>query len=834
MGHLAAPALTSANSRFFPFVAATDDTALIEIVPNGGHLVPWVNDTPVTFPTVATTITDGDFAVLTGWTDVSNVEASATVSAGELYLSGYDYDYYAAVRQLITVAGGDQNVEHAIEVTVTVGPVTLWVGSSAGGTEYVEQSLHTGHHFISFTPTGDFYVELRSNLQYEVRVDEIRIASNQTLDLDIPYAAADADRVQIAQSVDKVFVACEGHRPYVVERYGVRSWSWVWYDYYDGPYDRVNTTNTVLSVTDLEGTVLLNASQSFFTSGMVGDVLRIDSRGQIGYSFISSAGGADEFTDSIKVTGTGTQRDVTVVVNGTFTGTVYLQQSVGGTDEWEDVANYTVATSTTYNDSLSNQIVYYRIGVKAALSSGNLTTYVSTPRGTKTGYVRIREYTSAVAAEVDVLKPLGSYEQTEFWYESLWSSKKGYPSSVGFHEGRLWWAGNNYYFGSVSDDYYSFDFDVEGDSGPIIRTIGYGAADNIHWLLPLNLLMAGTSGSVAQARSTLRDEPLTPFNFGLKDADTQGTAAVPPARIDGDGVYSHANGRRLMMLLYDGQVSGYSPEDVSILVPDLLSPGIKRLAVQRQPDTRIHAVLNDGNVAVLLFNKIESVAAWVKIETNGTVNDVAVLPAEAGSADDRVYYSVTRFGSTYLEKVAQESDCVGGALNLQMDAYVTGTGTTITGLDHLNGETVVAWGDGVDLGTFSVSGGSITLPASYTTAVAGLAYTADYVSSKLAYAAAAGTGLTQRKRISQVSLILRNTHHQGVKIGTDANVLDDLPAYEDGAVVAADTIHTDYDAPAIPVNAEWGSDERLRIRAASPRPATVVAAVPTLTTHESL
>jgi hypothetical protein len=62
----------------------------------------------------------------------------------------------------------------------------------------------------------------------------------------------------------------------------------------------------------------------------------------------------------------------------------------------------------------------------------------------------------------------------------------------------------------------------------------------------------------------------------------------------------------------------------------------------------------------------------------------------------------------YYERWALESECVGGTLNKQADAFVSGTGAgaTITGLNHLEGETVVVWVDGTYAGTKVVASAS--------------------------------------------------------------------------------------------------------------------------------
>src|SRR5690606_29970039 len=119
-------------------------------------------------------------------------------------------------------------------------------------------------------------------------------------------------------------------------------------------------------------------------------------------------------------------------------------------------------------------------------------------------------YTSETSVSAVVIKSLGGVNATEDWSEGMWSDFRGWPSAPVLHQGRLWHMGKGYEVGSVSDAYESFDDTVEGDAGPIIRTIGSGPVDNIFWAMSLKRLMAGTASSVVVAQSSSLDEPLTP------------------------------------------------------------------------------------------------------------------------------------------------------------------------------------------------------------------------------------------------------------------------------------------------------------------------------------
>jgi len=90
---------------------------------------------------------------------------------------------------------------------------------------------------------------------------------------------------------------------------------------------------------------------------------------------------------------------------------------------------------------------------------------------------------------------------------------------------------------------------------------------------------------------------------------------------------------------------------------------------------RVHAVLSDGTVALMVRDSAEDVKCWVNVETDGDVEDVVVLP---GVTEDRVFYRVRRVldGLTvrYHERWALESEARGGALNKMADSCKSGSG----------------------------------------------------------------------------------------------------------------------------------------------------------------
>lgn len=833
---------SNAAAKYIPFVFATTDTALLELTDS--TLRVWVSEAPIERAAVSSAVSNSDFtADLTSWTDSSEAGGSvAWVTGGYCGFTG-NGTAAAILDQTVTVAAADQGTEHALRIVVNRGPLTLRIGSTSGGDEYIgETVLGTGTHSLALTPTGDFYIRFFSRFTRQVLLDSCTVESSGVVTLPAPWTAAELDSVRWDQSADVIYLAATSTRQQrKIERRGTTSWSIVLYQPEDGPFELINTGPTTITASALDGNITLAASNPLFDSGHVGALWRITSNGQ---DVSASVTAENSFTNAIEVTGIDSGkalRAFTIAISGTWSGTVTLQRSFDSdTGPWTDVSTYTANTTTSYDDALDNADVWYRIGVKTGdFTSGTIDISLNFSTGYIDGIVRITGYTDSKNVDAEVLTPLGGTVATDLWFEGSWSDVRGWPTSVAFVGGRLAWAGQDNTWLSVSDSYESFLDTTQGDSAPITKTIGSGPVDTINFLLELQRLIVGAQGTEFVCKSSSLDEPLTVSNSQIKAASTQGSAAVAPVKVDKTGIYVQRGGTRLMKIAFD-QYYEYASTNLTLFVPEVTQPSIVRIAVQRQPDTRIHCIRSDGKAAVLVFDPAEDILCWLTVETDGTIEDVVVLPGADGTPEDAVYYVVNRTinGSTvrYLERWALESDCQGSTNNYQADSYYlfsAGTATTtITGLSHLEAATVCVWANGKDLGTYTVAGGSIIVSEAVTAACVGLVYTAQFQSSKLAYAARLGTALTQKKKVSHLGVILQNTHYQGLQYGRDFDHLNDLPLVKDGAAVGADTVYSTFDEEAFSFDGSWDTDSRLCLQAQAPRPCTALAAVVSVETRE--
>lgn len=856
---------TNKICRLKEFVFGATDAALLEFTDQSFRVK--VDDVLVTRPTVTAAVTSGTFSASTGWTLTATDGATCTISGGYLNLTALARGSKASATQTVTV--NQIGTEHALRVVIERGPVTLRVGSTAGGDEYINETvLRTGTHSLAFTPTGaSFYVQLISELEQLKRVDSITVESAGVMSLPTIWLEADLDKMRFAQSADVIFVACSGYRPQRIERRSTRSWSVVRYQPDNGPFTLGRTRDVKLTPSVAEGNGTLTASSAFFNADHVGTLFWLFHEG---FSCSTNLAGEGQYTDPFRVTGVEdpggggdyNDRDWNYSITGTWVGTLRWQRSFDGSDTgFKDfryangsaVADITGNLGTTNNkDTDANAIIWYKLGfAPGQYTSGTATIVASYDGGGGHGICRVTAYNSATSVDIEIITPFHGTKPTNNWRECEWSANQIWPSAVTFAEGRLWWSGDDRLWGSVSDGFEDFDDDTEGDSGPISRSIATGGVNDTQWLLALQRLLVGTEGAVATVKSSSFDEPLTPSNLSIKDSSSTGASSIDPARVDSRGLFVDRSGKALFELSFDGTNSDYNATQMSKLATDLFASGVKALAVQRRPDTRIWIIMNDGTSVCVVYEPLEQVLAFIPIETDGTFESVAVLPADT---QDRVYFVVNRTinGSTvrYIEKMALDTEVKPSTTCKVMDAFASGTNspasTTIAVGTHLIGENVVVWADGAPLvttangyttpNTYVVNGsGNITVGSAVTNWVAGLPYTARYKSAKLAYGAAEGTAMLQMKKVDQVGIIMTDFVRAGVRYGSrfdDATrPMFPMPIQKDFSTAPAIVLSDVNDEEPFCFPGEWSSDSRVCLECASPNTMTLISMVIMITTN---
>jgi hypothetical protein len=627
-----------------------------------------------------------------GFTTAAEIELFTTAAASQVTVAGGRRTFNATsigalARAEKRVIVSDTGTEHSLAIRIDRGPITLRVGSTQRDDDYVRETmLGTGYHNLAFTPSGNFWVTLQSSATVDRIVGSLAIGDSGTVEVTTPYGAEDLDLIRYDQSADVVYLDCDGVRQQKIERRGTgRSWSVVNYEPDDGPFLGARSTAAKIRPHAVYVTnATLSSDVPFFTSDHVGALIRIFHNGQQWLGFL---GALDAVTDAIEVTGIGdtgrtpppeSERTIRFDTFGTWSGTIKIERSIDGEDigfkavpanfTTPDIENAdtgwaedTGSLSITVNDQDDNLKVWYRARITNYIS-GAAGVHVFYGGGGKTGVARITGFNSNTSVNMEVLTRFSDSGFSDNWQEGYWSERRGFPSAVALHGGRLAHAQKGSLFLSVADDYESFDQETEGDAGPIIRTLGSGPVDSIHFMVSLLRLIIGTAGGEITARSSSLDEPLTPSNSNASiPFSTRGAAPLRAVKMDTRAIYADRSRQRVTMAGAQGQGLGdYDAMDLTLFVPDLLQARVSSIAIQRRPDTRVHFVLEDGRVALFTYEPQEEIACWTMYETAGTVEKAMVLP---GVGEDAVYYHVNRTinGQTkrFLEKWAREDESEG-------------------------------------------------------------------------------------------------------------------------------------------------------------------------------
>lgn len=467
-------------------------------------------------------------------------------------------------------------------------------------------------------------------------------------------------------------------------------------------------------------------------------------------------------------------------------------------------------------------------------------------------WLTITGFTSTTVVTATISGPNASAgTATVNWRLGSWSTTTGYPGAVTFYEQRLWWGGNTNQpqtvWASRSNDFENMaPSDPNGtvtDSHAIQFTMGANQVNVIRWLHPGQVLQIGTVGGMWIVRSSTLDDPLTPTNVQTRRQRSVGSANIQPVEAGDATLFITRSGRKARELAYSFERDKYVAPDVTIFAEHILKGGVTNVAYAQEPDPVLWCVRNDGVLAALTYERDQEVVGWHRHTIGGefagddsVVESVAVIPSPDGSHDQlwltvkRTINGTTKRYVEFMEQNFADTDVLADAFFVDSGLTYSGTATTVvTGLFHLEGQTVSVLADGAAHPDKVVSGGQITLDRSASKVHAGLMYDTDVESLRIEAGASIGTAQGQTKRIHGVTLRLLNT--LGCKIGPNENALDEMlfrlgsdPMDQPPPLFSGDKY--------IAFDDGYNVDGRVFIRQDQPLPFTLQAIMPRLVTNE--
>jgi hypothetical protein len=296
------------------------------------------------------------------------------------------------------------------------------------------------------------------------------------------------------------------------------------------------------------------------------------------------------------------------------------------------------------------------------------------------------------------------------------------------------------------------------------------------WIKDRKGIVAGTTGAIIRVGTPSAKYVFTPSTVTSERSVETGSCSIQPGLTAGSLIYVDRNRRKVRDLKYDVAVDDLLSPDLTIYADDITDPNIQEMSWQKRPDEIGWFIRNDGNMVTLSYNPAQAVMAWTQLETDGNFISVCAIPGL--ESEDEIWVAVDRDANDYvmIEKFHNQ-DWTDDIWFVDSGLEYSGVAaTTITGLGHLEGESLQVYSDvNGYIGDFTVSSGSITLDTSETQCIAGLGYTATIQTFPIEISTQRGPSVGVMKNIRLITLCLYES--EGGRYGYDTMYDIDYPSY---------------------------------------------------------
>lgn len=342
----------------------------------------------------------------------------------------------------------------------------------------------------------------------------------------------------------------------------------------------------------------------------------------------------------------------------------------------------------------------------------------------------------STSASVKVDSPRGSGAQFKVVIKSDTPSE--YPRCSGQFDQRRVFAGSYsnplkvWLTAAGKQDLMTYHVPIQDDDRIEIVAVA-NDADMIRHIIGMESLILFTGSSEMRVLA-VNGGALSPRSVGVRVQSYIGANKVKPVVSSNSIVYVAARGGHPRGLVYSEQAASYISKDLGIRCSHFFdNKDIIDLTLSKAPITSVWAVSNDGKLYVSTFIVDQDINAWQQVDVGGKVTSVTAV---AEGKEDHVYIIVQRNGHACLERMSNiviKGNDDARFMDSYLEAEFASATTHITGLNHLNGKTVIAHVNGKTDGTHTVRNGAITLNKAGTHVAVGLPIKATLITIPFEY-----------------------------------------------------------------------------------------------------
>lgn len=642
-----------------------------------------------------------------------------------------------------------------------------------------------------------------------------------------PFEEDDLSSLRFVQSVDVLYI-CSGKYPVIrLMRYSENDWRTSTMSFHNPPMAELNPDSelTVAPSSITGSAITLTSSSDLFSASDIGRWMEISQR--VGGSSVSITHAQ---SNAVWVGGTWK-----IITHGTWKGSVTVQSYVGGA--WVEERKYT--GNEDFNATETGTVEGpTRMRVVLDITSGTCTCDFSAFPYVNVGYIRITGFTDSRHVTASVQSMLGDLSATADWRWGAWDAVHGYPACAAFFQDRLCFAGSYAYpqriWMSRTGDYENFSVEkasgtVTDDSAVTADLLSLASYRITHMIAGNDLILL-TNGNEWTISGS---ETVTPSNITPRSQQSFGANDVIPIRSGNRTVYVQRRGSIVRDIGYNWDSDSYAGMDLSLLVRHLIrGHALTSSTYAQEPDSLIYFVRDDGVLLALTYMYDQKVYAWSHMVTDGEFESVCAV----GEGNRDVVYAVVKRtinGNTvrYIERfdesretgTDQQDYCM---IDSAVRYSLGSAASTITGLSHLEGESVIAMGDGYLFNPMTVENGTITLPQAAKRITVGLPYTMRIEQPNIE--SQTGDGTLQGREKAVTTCILRLTNSFGGEVGPNEAVLNDI-IYDVGRMELGESVLYSGDLISTMAAGGFNKNGRVFIKHDVPYPFTLSAIVRAIT-----
>ena len=621
---------------------------------------------------------------------------------------------------------------------------------------------------FEYSDTNAYCLEFGHNyIRFYAQSAQVQ-SGGSAVEVSTTYTDAQLDELQFAQSADVLYIAHRSHPVRQLVRNSATSFTLSEVVFVDGPYLDDNTTSTTIAASATSGSVTLTASASFFTSSHVGAIFRITNSGTTGYAKVTAFTNATTVTAAVQSALGGTSA-VTTWREGAFStergypgcitffeqrlclaGTAHRPQTVW-VSKVDDYENFTPGAND--DDPIPFTIAANKVNIIQWLSQARNSLFIGTVgaewqvKGANNAAITpsniiVRQQTSEGSARIQPVPIKNALLVIQRGGEKLHEVTFDFLTDS-FQAPDLTLLSEDITSGGITH------FDAQRTPDPIIWAVLSDGTLSAMTYQPDQKIQAWhkhtIGGAASAATITVTDYANIAVSTDIVVTKSDGSTVTFSSEASSGDAPSTTNGWR--------------PNESNNTTADNIYTAINAHAdfTVANPAANVVTVTETQKAGTgpITLKSSDPVRVATADESYAVAESIAVIPKDitAGIYIDQVWLGVKRTVNGATKRYIEYID---STLNTDSSLTYSGSSTSsISGLSHLEGQTVAVKVDDAPQPDKVVSSGAISISPAGTAAEVGLPYTHTLTTLPPEFGAQAGASLSRLRRMHEVVLYLR-------------------------------------------------------------------------------